>query len=502
LTAGALAAMVKIGRANIPGAVHMVRTRRLSMGPRARFACVVLFGFSCLAGGAQAQDSPAASAADWPLERVTLTDGKQYQGLVKSASDTVVEFVEVHRPRGKPMFLLVRSIDRKLVDRIERLGPAERETLRNRLERHRQRTLIEASRMEDLKLTSTRREGQLVWNYQGAWFALASTADESMTRRAIVRLEQMFTAYRQVLPPRRASAARLEIRIFGASDQYQKALAAEGLAIKNPAVYLQDRKLILAGSNMNQFEAALAEVTREHRRIREAFDTLVDEAPSRINQLQETLKKHQIPAAERQKIVAAEGKKWEEQRRAVRRKIAALERGNAAKFEQVAGQMFRRLAHEAFHAYLETFVYPRGEYDVPRWLNEGLAQTFEAGLLEADTLRVDTPNLVALERLKSDLAGGSPLPVAELLEAGGETFLAGHADDGQMVSRAYYYSWGLAYYLAFEHGVLGSDQFEAYLKGAASDMSPVARFETLVGMPLGQFEREWRGAMLALKSTP
>ena len=49
--------------------------------------------------------------------------------------------------------------------------------------------------------------------------------------------------------------------------------------------------------------------------------------------------------------------------------------------------MFRRLAHEAFHAYLETYVYPRQAYDVPRWLNEGLAQTFEAGLLEdADVL--------------------------------------------------------------------------------------------------------------------
>ena len=315
-------------------------------------------------------------------------------------------------------------------------------------------------------------------------------------------LEQIFTAYRQVLPPRWKAPARLHIQIYGASDQYQQALAALGLAIKNPAVYLQDKNLILAGSNLNQFDAALDEVARQHRTIRDELDRLVAETPSRMQQLRDTLTKNDVPAVERQKIVLAEQKKWEEQRRVARHKIAELERKNAEKFDVVAGQMFRRLAHEAFHAYLETFVYPRMAYDVPRWLNEGLAQTFEAGLLEADSLRIDTPNTVALGHLQSDLSGGSPLGLDALLAADSHAFLAGHADDGTMVSRAYYYSWGLAYYLAFEQGVLGSGEFEAYLDPALADMSPVERFEKLVGMPLAEFEPRWRQAMLALKATP
>jgi hypothetical protein len=92
--------------------------------------------------------------------------------------------------------------------------------------------------------------------------------------------------------------------------------------------------------------------------------------------------------------------------------------------------------------------------------------------------------------------------LADLLAAGSETFLAGHADDGQMVSRAYYYSWGLAYYLAFDQGVLGTSDFEAYLRPSTGGMSTVARFEKLVGMPLATFEPRWREAMLALKATP
>jgi hypothetical protein len=180
--------------------------------------------------------------------------------------------------------------------------------------------------------------------------------------------------------------------------------------------------------------------------------------------------------------------------------MTALERNNSAKFDVVAGQMFRRLRHEAFHAYLETFVYPRKEYDVPRWLNEGLAQVFEAGLLEADTLRIDNPNTGALQRLQRELAGSEPLSLAELLGSGSDAFLAGHAS-ADRASRAYYYSWGLAYYLAFELGVLGSSDFEAFLDPRQPAATAVEKFEKLVGMPLDEFEPRWRKAMLELKPT-
>jgi hypothetical protein len=212
------------------------------------------------------------------------------------------------------------------------------------------------------------------------------------------------------------------------------------------------------------------------------------------------LKRNNIPTAERLRILLAEQRKWRDQQKAVQRKIAALDRQNAAKFDDVTARMFRRLAHEAFHAYLETYVYPRQAYDVPRWLNEGLAQTFEAGLLEADSLRIDAPNLVALAKLQEDLRRESPFKLKDLLTAGSQTFLQGHQRDGQSVSRAYYYSWGLAYYLTFDQGVLGSAPFDAYLSPAASETEPVERFERLVGAPLDAFESRWRKAMLSLSA--
>jgi hypothetical protein len=456
-----------------------------------------------IAGAAFAQDPATVDAspasADWPLERVTLNDQRQFAGLVKSETPAAIEFVEVHRPRGKPMFLVVRTIDRKYIEKLQRLTPEEQSTLRSRLERYMQRMRIEAARMEDLALRADKRDGEVLWKYDGPWFVVESTASEAMTRRSIVRLEQIFAAYRQLLPPRFTPTQPLAIQIFGTSQQYRRALAAQGLSVANPAVYLPAKNLILAGSDLNDFDAALAKVDRQHDQIRAQLDALVSEAPARTKDLFETLTKNGIPAAQRQRIVAAEEKQWEDRRRDTRRKIAELERDNAAKFNVVAGQMFRRLSHEAFHAYLEAFVYPRKSYDVPRWLNEGMAQVFEAGLLEADTLRIDNPNTVALEYLQQDLAGGQSLGLAELLNAGSEAFLAGHADAGKDVARAYYYSWGLAYYLAFEQGVLGTNAFEAYLDPKQSEGDAVGKFERLVGMPLGEFEPKWRKAMLELK---
>jgi hypothetical protein len=446
-------------------------------------------------------DATVRTHSEWPLERVVLTDGKTYQGLVESESPSNIEFVEVHRPHGKPMFLVVRPIDRKSIDTWERLPPDGQQQLRGRLEKYKNRARIEGRRMEDLTLSATRQDGQLRFEYQGSWFSLKSTADEPMTRRAIVRLEQIFAAYRQLLPPRWASAGKLQIRIFGGSDQYREALGEMGLEIRNPAVFLSDRRLILAGSDMNRFDAELVQINRQHRQVKREFDALVAETPARLKQLNEELRKNDVPAGERQKVVLAEQKKWEEQRKAAKKKMAALERKNFAKFNEVAGRMFTRLAHEAFHAYLET-VYPRQVYDVPRWLNEGLAQTFEAGLLESDTLRIDTPNWVALSQLQSDLRSAQPLELSELLTAGSDPFLSAHSAAAEVASRFYYYSWGLAYYLAFEQGVLGSAEFKAYLNPAAASKPAVERFEKLVGEPLGPFQQRWRQAMLDLKPSP
>ena len=55
--------------------------------------------------------------------------------------------------------------------------------------------------------------------------------------------------------------------------------------------------------------------------------------------------------------LAAE-RKWKQEVANFKLRVHAIETSNAAQFDLVTGEMFSRLYHEAFHAYLENFVYP------------------------------------------------------------------------------------------------------------------------------------------------
>jgi len=471
----------------------------MPLGPRLTLLVVMAV---CLCAPLAAQQTPPAGdasplAANWPMDEIKTSDGTTYQGLVLQETPTVIEFLRVHRPPGKPMGLIVRPFDRTKTTITKRISPSEREALRDRLERFKRRTLIEGRRLEELPLTSEVVNGRKQWDFRGNWTAVESTADEATTRRIVMRLGQIFAAYRQLVPPRVQGGALIQIRVFGSVEQYREELGKLGLSIANPAVYLADKNEILAGSELNRFGAELAQVHQQHQQIRAELAALVSkDVPGRVRELNEELKKNGIPTAERMRIVLAENRKWDDLRKNLDQRIAALDRKNAAKFNEVTARMFRRLAHEAFHAYLEVYVYPRGEFDVPRWLNEGLAQTFEAGLLEADSLRIDAPNVAALTRLQSDLRGDRPLSLRELLSYGSNTFLGVHDKSEELASRAYDYSWGLAYYLAFDGGGLDSPEFQRYLSLEAAKQDPITRFEALVGMPLAEFEAKWRAAML------
>jgi len=148
-------------------------------------------------------------------------------------------------------------------------------------------------------------------------------------------------------------------------------------------------------------------------------------------------------------------------------------------------------AHELTHLALMP-------YDIPSWLNEGLAQLFEQGQLDSDSLRLDRPDPKALKRLQHDLRGKRPLRLADLLRARQEAFLVMHGPGRTSSSRHYLYSWGVVYYLTVHRSLLTRQALDQYVDRRADRPDPIKRFERLVGMPLAKFEREWRAEMLAL----
>ena len=202
---------------------------------------------------------------------------------------------------------------------------------------------------------------------------------------------------------------------------------------------------------------------------------------------------------EQSKFARAAESRWKKQQDELEQQIHSAEQRNSDEFNRVTERMFVRLFHEAFHAYLENYVYPQADHDVPRWLNEGLAQVFEGGQLESGSLRLDAPDAARLKLLQQDLRSAQVLSLSELLTADEGRFLVLHPGGAQASQRHYLYSWGLAYYLAFRQPILETPALDRYVHPAAAGRSPIERFQMLVNMPLAEFESNWRGEMLKIK---
>jgi hypothetical protein len=450
-----------------------------------------------LAHQANSQDSPADDPPGrWQFETITLRDQTKLSGLVQAIGETEIDFAQIVQPPGRPMYAVIRGIPRSEVQQIERLDEAARLRLFERLATFRNRAVIEAGRLSELKLTAHSDGGRQTRHYEGPWFTLVSTADDEQTRRCLVRIEQLFRAYRTLLPPR-ANQQPLAVRLYGSLDEYRSRLEELSLGIDNAAFYVPRERTILAASELGVFARRLAQVRREHEQIRKDLAKLDTAHPLRMSAVADELKAagfspDEIAAELRQRRAG-----WKKELETTLAANLQRERSAERKFDDVTAAMFRSLAHESFHAWVDAFVFPHDRHDVPRWLNEGLAQVFECGQLDGESLRLDAPDKQRLRALQADLKTAAPLSLAQVLTARERQFLGPHA--GGSPQRHYLYAWGLAWYLTFEGNLLASERLNEYVANSAQEIDPIARFERLTGRPLAEFETAWRTAMLELR---
>lgn len=474
----------------------------------ARNTALILAILTAATAGAQdRRDAPGdsksvvADIASWPLETVRTADGKEFRGLIQSQEDGVVEFVEVVRPRGKPMFLVVRPIDARSIASSERLPAEQQAVLRRRVQQFRFRSRIEAGRMDQVELREREQDKRRYLRYQGRWFTLDSTADDETTRRCVVRIEQIFRAYRQLLPPRRQPSRQLRVLLLGSMDEYHDFLRRQDVEITNPAFYSDRANLIVAASELTRFSHRLEQTRRHHNQLRRQYEQINGQMPKRLAKVGQQLRGQGVADKDVDKELDARRALWQSQYKQTMLQLNTADRRNEAKFAELTEQMFERLYHEGFHAYLENYVYPHDEYDIPVWLNEGLAQVFQNGRLEADTLRVDAPRRSALAILHKDFEEGNTLPLESLLAARRRAFLVAPERE-QESARFYAYAWAMAYYLTFYEPILGSERLDGYVANELADAPPAARFEVLVSERLADFQPRWQQAVKQLKPPP
>ncbi len=424
----------------------------------------------------------APAADDWKFDVVRLKNGKTFQGLVVAEGPTEIKFRCVRRNPGSPTVVITTTFHRREVAGIDKLDAADRKLLEARLKALDPTGKDEAARMENLDLKTVpwlHKGTEDALCYTSTHFVLISNAREDIVRRAAVRLEQIYTAYGRFLPARHQGGNPTTIYLVRSLAEYQALLREQGRDILNPAFYDADKNQILCACDLQRMGDDLEQIRKAHQKI---LDDLKDEEAQLTKYY-----KGKIPATARDYIANK------------RQEIYLANQKNDRVFQQATRHLFRTLYHEAFHAYLANFVYPPEEYTVPRWLNEGLAQIFETAIVEAGELRVGHADPERLRRIRVLARKGQLLSLSRLLTAGPRQFLVNHASARQISDGFYLNSWALAFYLTFDRHLLGTQALDRYVQSLKRGADPLAAFRELTGMPLEQFETEFRQYLRKLR---
>lgn len=450
-----------------------MRTRH----PQFRWAVLaVLLGTSAPFAG----DPP--TGPEWKYDLVRLTTGAVLKGLILEETPTGMRFQNVRRRPGRPTSLFTTTLESSEIASVDRLGAADREQLRARVKELEQAAPAEKEKIESLELETIDWHGKpkAGHRYVSDHFILESDAAEEHVRLAAVRLEAVYEAYARYLPPRVTGRRPTRIELFQSRAGYEACLKAEKRRFVNVACYDPAANRILCFSDLERLNDAVGRLRKQHQQMRIELDK------------SEAVLKKLYRGAEQIKVL--------NDIRATRRKLDVADRQNEEMFDKVTRQLFAVLSHEAFHAYLASFVCVAPRPEPPRWMNEGLAQIFEKAVVEAGELRVGHADRERLGRAKEAIRKGELVPLNRLLRSVPRDFLAAHSSDLAASDAYYLTSWALAFYLTFERHLLGTTFLDRYWQSLANGVDPEEAFVNLVGQPLPEFEAAFHQYLKQLQS--
>jgi hypothetical protein len=466
----------------------LLQPRRYTLAmKRISFASLLVFalaGTLTLTNGVIIADVPLGGD-DWKYDMVYLKNGSSYRGLIYQRGGGVQMWCIVRNP-GRPAVFYQDKFAEDEIARVEILPDDEHEKLRQRFEalREEHRRFADPWRAIDseeaaipgadkIKLHQTpwRSDAKTkALAYRSTYFELESNAARRIVLVAAGQLEQVYAAYARCLPPR-AKGRPTTILLPRSWADYQTLVRGQGRNLLNPAFFDPDKNQIVCAFDWKQMSAELQRVHEAHVQLREKAKKCEAELRKAY--------KGDIPADLKAALVEQ------------CRQIQAAEMHNHETCARARQHLFQRLFHEAFHAYLLNFVYPPRDGELPRWLNEGLAQIFETAVFEVGELRIGHADRERLEAVRRALAKNTLLPVADLLRSQSEQFLVAHDGDKRVSDRYYLASWALAFYLTFDRKVIGTPALDTYVRQLQRSTDPLEAFRELTGQPLSAFERDF-----------
>jgi Protein of unknown function (DUF1570) len=420
----------------------------------------------------------APPAPDWAFDVVKLKNGVVHKGLLLGESSDGIRFKIVGRAPGRPTVWFTQAFSKAEVAKLEKLSDEDRAVLKAKLEEIDPSPEAEARRLEklDMKVVDWLGKKDGGRRYDSDYFSLISDAPEEVVRQAAYRLENVYAAYARFLPPRYPGGTPTVIHVHQTLDGYQKSIPS-GELIRNPAFYEPSANRIVCGTDLRKLGEELAKARQDTKQL---LDEIAEKEAEVIKYYgkKPDLARHLQPYKD------------------LRATVVANARTNDAVFERATRQLFQTLYHEAFHAYVGRFVYPpaaKGKPDcpgeLPRWLNEGMAQVFETAVFEAGELRIGHADRTRLEKAQECLVRKDFPALLDILTANRDVFVVTHAGKRPEADRAYVATWALASYLMFDRRALGSAALDEFVKTVNAGGEPTAAFEKLVGQPSAEFEK-------------
>ncbi|MCW8129001.1 MAG: DUF1570 domain-containing protein [Planctomycetota bacterium] len=444
---------------------------------------------------------------------IKLRNGETQHGLIVSENEkeVTVDLVMSGKTVTKTMFARM-TYRRGEIDEIKAITPEQRAAVRAYFER------TESQAKED-----TLNE-QMIQIQPHQWpskdpekkipckkvelenFTIESNTSDEFLRKVAFRLGKVFGAYRQHFGIERNQDVKVRVVIFNSMAEYQAAIGGQ---IMNPAFYAPDLKLISAGCDVAQYEDMIKEIRAHYARLdreleewKKKIDAARADIQGQVSRYYEAANRggKGITPQDKALLDAIQGEKTrlqlylgqlEKHANEVQDQIFALNRRNDIVFQQATGAMFATLYHEGFHAFLDNYLFPDDlRKSVPLWLNEGLAQYFEAARIENNRFILGQEDRAKMAMLRTWNKANELVPLASLAVAESKEFLVKDLSNVENSTKHYLQAWALTHLLG-EAGRLNMPTLRGYVQALKDGKPPLHALPLLTGMSNEQLQTKW-----------
>jgi hypothetical protein len=159
-------------------------------------------------------------------------------------------------------------------------------------------------------------------------------------------------------------------------------------------------------------------------------------------------------------------------------------------------QVYSVLQHEGFHQFAFTFI----GSELPIWVNEGIAQYFEDGILINDKFYLGLASARRVQSVKGAIELNKAIDFDKLLETTDGEWIQNLVTGSARGSLQYDQSWSMVYFLIQGEGGKYQQAFDKYLRLVSEKKDSLAAFKEAFGSEdTSAFKKKWQAWALTVQ---